>query len=150
MHESSTTTHTATWSPPARAETGNRETFYAADVDAFCRNSPLPMGRWPWPARAGPPRPRPSVAPADLDDRSSGGDLDTCHAARVQRDQPVAVATTEHAGVVSQRLDDLVDELGLVALIGVLVGQVRVVATKEPNPKHDACHARTVVREKPR
>ena len=56
------------------------------------------------------------------------------------------MAAPEGAGLLTQHLDDLLDHLTLIILSGILVGEVRALATEEPNPQHDSCHARTVVR----
>jgi hypothetical protein len=83
---------------------------------------------------------------AGLDDRSSRRYLDTCHTPREERHQPVAVAAAEDTGLLPQHLDDLLDDLNLVVLIGILILQVRVFATHEPDTQHDSCHVRKVVR----
>ena len=56
------------------------------------------------------------------------------------------MAAPEGAGLLAQRLDDLLDHLPLIDLSGVLIGQVRVLAAEKPNTQHDCCHSRTVVR----
>ena len=65
---------------------------------------------------------------------------------RVERDQPVAVAAAEDTGLPAQQLDELLDHLTLIDLVGILIGQVRVLAIEEPDPQHDRSHARTLVR----
>lgn len=85
----------------------------------------------------------PAATPdADSHDCSSRGDLDARHASGVQGDPPVAVAAAQDTGVLTEHLDDLVDHLLLIDLIGILIGQVRVIAADEPDPQHDSCHAR--------
>lgn len=83
-----------------------------------------------------------------LHDRSSWGYLDTCHAAREERHETVAVAAAEDAGPLTHHLDDVIDQRSLVVVVGILIGQVRVVATKEPDPQHDSCHVGKVARAK--
>ncbi len=87
-----------------------------------------------------------SPAPAGSQNRTARCYLHACHAARVERDQPVAVAAAEDPRLLAQNLDDLLDHLILINLVGIFVGQVRVLAPEEPNTEHDSCHAGTVVR----
>ena len=56
------------------------------------------------------------------------------------------MAAAEDTRLLTQHLDDLLDHLTLVDLVGILIGQVRVLSTEEPNTQHDSRHARTVVR----
>lgn len=79
-------------------------------------------------------------------DRSPRRHLDARHTARVERDQPVTVAAAEDGGLLTQRLDDPLDQLIGVILIRILIGQVRVFATEKPDAQHDCCHPRKVVR----
>jgi hypothetical protein len=79
---------------------------------------------------------------AGSNDRSSRGDLDACHTSGVERDPPIAVAAAQDPGVLTEHLDDLVDHLVLIDLIGVFKGKVRMVPADEPDPQHDSCHAR--------
>lgn len=91
----------------------------------------------------------PSGTGQGLDDRASWSYLDTCHTASEQRNQPLTVAAAEDTGMLTHHLDDLVDESDLVVVIGILICQVRVVASKEPDPQHDSCHGGNVARTKP-
>ena len=56
------------------------------------------------------------------------------------------MAAAQDTGLLAQHLDDLLDHLTLIHLAGILIRQVRLLATKKPNTQHDSCHARTVVR----
>lgn len=81
-----------------------------------------------------------------LHDRPSWSYLDTCHAAREERNETVAVAAAEDAGPLTQHLDDLIDQRRLVVVAGILICQVRVVATEEPHAQHDSCHSGKLAR----
>ena len=83
---------------------------------------------------------------AGLHDCSSWGYLDGCHAAREERNETVAVAAAEDPGPVTHHLDDVIDKRSLVVVVGILIHQVHVVATKEPDPQHDICHIGKVAR----
>lgn len=84
-----------------------------------------------------------------LHDRSPWGYLDTCHAAREERNETVAVAAAENPGPLTHHLDDVIDQRSLVVVVGILICQIRVVATKEPEPQHDSCHVGKVASAKP-
>lgn len=70
------------------------------------------------------------------------------HTARVEDDQAVAVAAAQHAGLLAKYLDDPLGHLALFDLPGTLVGQVRLLATAEPETQRDGCRDRTVVRQR--
>ena len=55
------------------------------------------------------------------------------------------MAAAEDTGLLAQHLDDLLDHLAVIDLVGILIGQVRVLATEKPDTQRDRCHARTVV-----
>ena len=52
-------------------------------------------------------------------------------------------------GPLTHHLDDVIDQRSLIVVVGILIHQVRVVATKEPDPQHDSCHVGKVARAKP-
>ena len=58
------------------------------------------------------------------------------------------MAAAEDAGPLTHHLDDVIDHRSLVVTVGILICQIRVVATKEPDPQHDSCHVRKVARAK--
>lgn len=106
-------------------------------------------GRRNWPAAVSAKLPcqiltrRSGPARAGSENRSARCYLDACCAARVERNQPVAVGAAEDPGFLPQYPDDLLDHLILIDLVGILVGQVRVLASEEPTTEHDNCHAET-------
>ena len=56
------------------------------------------------------------------------------------------MAAAEDTGLLTQHLNDLIHHVILVILIGIVIGQVRVFATEEPDTQHDGCRTRKVVR----
>ena len=81
-----------------------------------------------------------------LENRTPRGDFNARHTTGKQRHQPPAVAAPQDAGLRAQHLDDLIDDRVLIDLVGILVGEVRVLLTADqPRPQLDSCHARTVV-----
>src|SRR3954465_5765223 len=60
-----------------------------------------------------------SSAQAGSQNRTARCYLHACHAARVERDQPVAVAAAEDPGLLAQHLDDLLNHLILIVLVGI-------------------------------
>ena len=84
-----------------------------------------------------------SASPSEsgaLHDRAAGRDLHGGNTPRVQHQQPIAVSTAQHAGVVRQRGDDVVDDLVLAARIALLVRDIHAVTANEPDTKHNAFH----------
>jgi hypothetical protein len=65
---------------------------------------------------------------ASSHDRAPRSHLDACHAARVEHYQPVAVAAAQDTGLLAQHFNDMLDQLTLVDLAGILICQVRVLA----------------------
>ena len=59
----------------------------------------------------------------------------------VQHHEPVAVSAAQHSGSLSQRGDDVVDNLVFAARIALPVRDVHAVTADEPDTKHDAYHA---------
>jgi hypothetical protein len=58
----------------------------------------------------------------------------------VQHQQSVAVGAPEHAGVLCEGRDEVLDELGFVARIRLVVPDVQRVTADEADPKDDGWH----------
>lgn len=79
------------------------------------------------------------MCPGEADDGTVSKDgaarchLDSRDTATVEHHEPVTMPATKHAGVLSKRCDDMVDQHIFVGDIRILVRDVHPVATGEPN-----------------
>ena len=75
-----------------------------------------------------------------LENRPAGRDLDSGNPPCVQHQEPAAVPAEQHAGLLRQSRDDVVDDLALARPRAVVVRDVHGVAADEADAKHKAFH----------
>ena len=75
-----------------------------------------------------------------LEDRAAGRDFHGGNTPCVQHQEPIAVSTAQHAGVLRQRSDDVVDNFVFAPRIALLVRDIHAVTADEPDTKHKAFH----------
>jgi hypothetical protein len=73
-------------------------------------------------------------------DRTAWRDFDGGNPPCVQHQQSIAMSAAKQAGVLRQRSDDAINELGFVARFRLLVGDIEAVTADEADPKHNVCH----------
>ena len=78
---------------------------------------------------------------APLENCPAGRDLDGGNTPCVQHQEPVTVPAAQHAGLLRERRDDVVDDLALAPRIAVVVDDVHAVAADEADAEHQAFHA---------
>ena len=71
-----------------------------------------------------------------LKDRAAGRDFHRGNTPCVQHQEPIAVSTAEHAGVLRKRVDDVVDDLAFSPRTAVVVRDIHGVPADQPDTKH--------------
>jgi hypothetical protein len=54
------------------------------------------------------------------------------------------VSAPKHAGIARECCDSVLDSFVVIGRGRLLVGDIQVVTADEPNPQHNACHARSL------
>jgi hypothetical protein len=62
----------------------------------------------------------------------------------IQHHEPVTMPAPQHAGIVSKRCNGMLDDFVITDGVRFVVRDVQVVAAREPDPKHNGCHARSL------
>ena len=83
-----------------------------------------------------------------LEDRAAGRDFHRSNTPCVQHQEPIAVSAAEHAGVLRERVDDVVDDLALTPPVALVVRDVQAVPADEPDTKHKPFHVSHTRRER--
>lgn len=76
-----------------------------------------------------------------LQDRAARRDLHRGNTPCVQHQESIAVPAAEHARILREGADHVVDDLALTPRTAVVVRHVHAVAAHEPNTKHKPFHA---------
>ncbi len=75
-----------------------------------------------------------------LHDGAAWGYLYPGNASAVEHDEPIAVPAAKHTGVLSERGDDMLDDLAFIGDLWFLVGDVHSVPSDEPYAQHYGGH----------
>lgn len=54
------------------------------------------------------------------------------------------MSAPKHAGIIRKCRDGMLDDLVVIGRGSLLVGDIQVVAAREPNPQHNARHVRSL------
>ena len=73
-------------------------------------------------------------------DRSARRDFHGGNTPRVEHEQSLSVSASKHAGVIRQRGDNVLDDLGFAARIRLLVRDIQALTADEADSQHDAFH----------
>ncbi len=76
-----------------------------------------------------------------LQDRAARPDFNGGNAPGIQHNEPITVSATKNPSLFRQRRNDVVDDFVLTDRVGLLVGDIQLVAACQPDPQHNSCHA---------